>query len=155
MKRNVMAIATGMMLLVAGIASAAPKSETVPNATTETKVKAEGKTCTAGEGREFVDKNASLYTSECEIGNAAFFASYTGKKAGRAKTAAMAGGCCATDAKTAKTVATGEACSPGDACCEVGNAGFFANSTCCGGQHAKMHGKKMKIEKKAKESATR
>jgi hypothetical protein len=152
MKRNVMAIATGLMLLVAGIASAAPKSETKPNASAETK---DGKVCIAGEGREYVDKNASLYTSECEIGNAAFFASHTGKKAAKAKTAGMAGAaCCATDAKTAKTVATGEACSPGDACCEVGNAGFFAHATCCGGQHAKMH-HKMKSAKKTKESASR
>lgn len=148
MKRHMMAIATSVALLVAGIVSAAPK--------TESAAKGEEKTCVRGEGREFVDKNASLYVSECEVGNGGFHTASAKSKS--VKNAGFASSsCCAVEGKSAKVVkAAAEECAPGASCCEVGNAGFFHNATCCGGQHAKMHGgKKTKSEKKAKESASR
>lgn len=149
MNRHVMAIAAGIALLVAGIANAAPKA-------TDGATKSDEKVCVRGEGHEFVDKNASLYISPCEVGNAGFFtASY---KASKSKMGSAAdASCCAVDSKSAKVVktTTAEVCAPGAACCEIGNAAFFHNATCCGGQHSKMHGTKAKSEKKAKDSASR
>ena len=158
MNRHIMAMTAGLALLVAGIASAAPatsesaaKPETVAKA--DSAAKSEEKVCARGQGHEFIYPNDELYVSKCEIGNAGFF---TATAKSRKNAGFADAGCCAAgkSAKDVKSVSA-EACAPGAACCEVGNAAFFHYATCCGGKHSQMHSVKVKREKKTKESAAR